>query len=229
MKKTLNTFVPAVCKAVKAVGIIKPKFDPSAKGFRPPELEVMGTGFWLKNEQMFVTCTHVVQHILGTPIELAGMLVVGGNGSEYKKALISILDFSRDIAVLAIEADKKFLQQESLNGLELANRAVNIGEKVSYAGFPLGNQLLNEKHSPTYAEGIVSSEVLDGKNVETKKIQISGPIVGGYSGAPIILQEEPSKIIAIVSHSPSKEAGDANIFMGIHWNHIKGIIDLVKS
>jgi S1-C subfamily serine protease len=197
-----------------------------AGGFKPPEIIVYGTGFWIKDKKVFVTCAHVVQHILGAPIELAGMLVVGGNGVDYKKATITSIDFIHDIAVLNIEADENYILNQSLNGLEISNEEIEVGEAVAYAGFPLGNQLLNQKHSPTYAEGVIGQEIL-GTN-GPKWIQISGPVVGGYSGGPIILKES-KKVIGMVSNSPSKEAGDASIFRSVHWRHLKSISDLVES
>lgn len=222
-----NNASPVVCGAVRAVGVIKPQFDPGKRGFLPPQLRVNGTGFWLKNQESFITCAHVVQDILGAAIEVAGMLVVGGNGFEYRKATISIIDFIHDLAVLHVEADKGYLDAQIATALELIDRKVNIAEQVAYAGFPLGNELLNSKHSPTYSEGVVSSEILE--DTFPKTIQISGSIAGGYSGAPIVLKSEPNKIIAVLANSPSKAAGSASIFRGIHWKHLKELFELMNS
>lgn len=62
--------------AVRTVGILKPKFNPVAKGFDSPRLEVNGTGFWIDNGS-FITCAHVVENLLNQPIEITGILVVG--------------------------------------------------------------------------------------------------------------------------------------------------------
>ena len=218
---------PIVCRAVRAVGIIKPQFDPRQRNFLPPQLRVDGTGFWLKKPDVFITCAHVVQNILGAPIEVAGMLVVGGNGFEYRKATVAVIDFSHDLAVLNIEADKTYLDAQVATGLEIIDRNINISEKVAYAGFPLGNELLNSKHSPTYSEGVIGSEILE--DTFPKMIQISGAVSGGYSGSPIILISDPNKVVAVLANSPSKEAGEASIFRGIHWKHLKGLCDLVNS
>lgn len=217
---------PNVCLSARTVGVLKPTFDPSQAGFKAPEITVYGTGFWIKERRVFITCAHVVQHILGAPIELAGMLVVGGNGVDYKKATISSIDFIHDIAVLNIEADEAYLKSQYEQGLEINNEDIEVGEQVAYAGFPLGNQLLNQKHSPTYAEGVVGQEIIsvDGP----KWIQISGPVVGGYSGGPIILKEN-EKVIGMVSNSPSKEAGDAGIFKSVHWKHLVSTVELIES
>lgn len=217
---------PNVCISARTVGVLKPVFDPTQNGFKQPEIIVYGTGFWVKDKRVFVTCAHVVQHILGAPIELAGMLVVGGNGVPYKKATINSIDFAHDIAVLNIDADEEYLKTQSSQGLEINDEEIEVGEEVSYAGFPLGNQLLNQKHSPTYAEGVIGQEIIDANG--PKWVQISGPVVGGYSGGPVVLKES-QKVIGMVSNSPSKEAGDAGIFKSVHWKHLKSISELIES
>ncbi|MFA5038615.1 MAG: serine protease [Candidatus Omnitrophota bacterium] len=223
-----NNLAQVVCSAVRTVGVVKPEFNPQQMGFwLPPQLRVHGTGFWLKKKEAFITCAHVVQNILGTPVEVAGMLVVGGNGFEYRKATVSIVDFVHDLAVLHIEADDEYLATQVAKGLEITERKLNIADKVAYAGFPFGNELLNNRHSPSYSEGVVGSEILE--DTFPKMIQISGAIAGGFSGAPVVLKEDPGKVIAVVANSPSKEAGNASIFRGIHWKHLKGLLDLINS
>ena len=223
----ISDTTPYVCKTARTVGVIKPQFNSQTNGFLPPQLTIKGTGFWLKDKKAFITCAHVVQGVIGTPIEVAGMLVVGGNGVDYKKATISILDFVHDLAVLNIEADDIFLQQQISDGLDICEKTINVGDQVAYAGFPFGNALLNTRHTPTYAEGLVGTEILE--DTLPKTIQISGAVAGGYSGAPIVLKTEQTKIIAVLANSISKDAGGANIFRGIHWKHVKELFDLIKS
>jgi len=218
---------PRVVNSVRVVGVIKPQFDPRQRGFLPPRLTVKGTGFWLKDGKAFITCAHVVKDVIGAPVEVAGMLVVGGNAVAYKKATISILDFAHDLAVLNVEADENFLQQQISAGLDICEREINVGDRVAYAGFPFANALLNTRHTPTYAEGLVGTEILE--DTLPKTIQISGSVAGGYSGAPIVLKADQTKIIAVLANSISKDAGSANIFRGIHWKHIKELFDLIKS
>lgn len=217
--------------AIRTVGILKPVFNPTAKGFESPQLEVKGTGFWLASG-VFLTCAHVIEKLINQPIELAGMLVVGGNRKPYRKATYNILDFKHDIAMLEVEpnneSDAVALREEIANGLEIFEGSIDVGEKIAYAGFPLGTRLLNDGHSPSYAEGVIGNEVLNDRE-GLKTVQISGPVIGGYSGAPIVLQKDNKKIIAIVANSPSIEAGQANIFHGIHWKHIKKFAELTNS
>ncbi len=222
-----NNISPIVCGAVRAVGVIKPEFNAQQKNFMPPQLRVNGTGFWLKHREAFITCAHVVQGLLCAPIEVTGMLVVGGNGFEYRKASISIIDYVHDLAALRIEADKPYIDAQIASALEIVDRKINVGEQIAYAGFPFGNELLNSKHTPTYSEGVVGSEILE--DTLPKIIQISGPVASGYSGCPIVLKGEPTKIIAVLANSPSKAAGEASIFRGIHWKHLKELLELMKS
>lgn len=218
--------------AVRTIGIIKPDFNPTSKQFDSPHLEIFGTGFWLNNGQ-FITCAHVVQNIINQHISVVGMLVVGGNTKPYRKAVINMLDFEHDLAVLTIESnnqeDLALIKNEMAeNGLEIFDGSLNVGDEIAYAGFPGGMSLLNEKHSPTYAEGVIGNEVIDQKN-GAKTIQISGFVIGGYSGAPIVIRDDYKKVVGIVSHSPSAEIGQAGIFKGVHWKHLKALSDLSLS
>lgn len=227
MKQKKEITTPYVCGAVRTVGILKPQFDQDRGEFSPPRLTILGTGFWLKDTKAFITCAHVVRSLLEGPIELTGLLVVGGNGVEYKKATISNIDYLHDLATLKLDADNDYLDKQIVSGLEIYEEKIVVGKRVCYAGFPFGNQLLNAKHTPTYAEGLVGTEILEDSLPKT--IQISGAVAGGYSGAPIVLKSDSSKLIAVLSNSPSKEAGDANIFRGIHWKHVKALFELLKS
>jgi len=219
---------PYVYGAVRAVGVMKPNFDARTGQFMPPQLKIVGTGFWLRDRRAFVTCAHVVEKFLRGPITAVGMLMVGGNGVRYQQAGIAILDSVHDLAILRmLRADSPFLDAQMENALSVAERDLQIGDEVCYAGFPFGDQLLNSKHSPTYSEGVIGSEILE--DTEPKLIQITGAIAGGYSGAPVVLKSAPERVVAVVSNSPSKEVGDASIFRGIHWKHVKALLDLVQS
>ncbi len=193
----------------------------------------MGTAFWLKNEKRLITCAHVVANLLNAPIELTGLLVVGGNGVKYRRALIDIIDHAHDLAVLRVlDENREFLNGEELNkesslGLEIVNNYPVIATPVCYAGFPLGNTLLNELHAPTYAEGVIGIE--KETSLIRKEIQITGAVTGGFSGSPIVLKDSSNNLVGVLSNSPSKEAGNANIFMAISWEHIKAIAELSQS
>ncbi|MDD5773214.1 MAG: serine protease [bacterium] len=219
---------PIVYSGVRALGIFRPKFQPNSGKVFADSLNVIGTAFWLKGYNILITCAHVVKDLVGAPLEIAGLLVVGNKGN-YKRAHVESLDFSHDLAILRLSSDtpKEMLEKEYLNGLELAGRYPEVGESVQYAGFPLGLQLLDSAHMPTFSEGVVGAQLRQTGFV--KKIQITGAVTGGFSGSPIVLKNDPTKVIGVLSDSPSKDAGDANIFMAISWEHIKAIAELAKS
>ncbi len=226
---------PLILNAVRAVGIVKPKFDPQQQGFIPPQLEIMGTAFLLKDFNVIVTCAHVVQQFINLPIELGGMLVVGKN-ANYQPISLDNIDFVHDLAVLRFKKNTqtpqemfdKMIKDEFENGLIISESDPIVSDNVMYAGYPLGNILLNSKHDPSYSEGVIS--LCDRVNeFGRKEIQISGNIVGGYSGSPVVLKSDSQKIVGIVSNSPSKEAGDAGIFMVVSYKHIKSLAELSNS
>jgi len=226
---------PIILKAVRAVGIIKPKFDPQQQGFIPPQLEVVGTAFLLKDFNIVVTCAHVVQQFINLPVELGGMLVIGKE-TNYQPISIDNIDFVHDLAILRFKKNPQTPQQmfdtmiksEFEDGLLISQDEPVVSDGAMYAGYPMGNILLNSKHDPSYSEGVIS--VCDRENeFGRKEFQISGSIVGGYSGSPVTLKSKPNSIIGIVSNSPSKEAGDAGIFMAVSYKHIKALAELSKS
>lgn len=230
---TLSESIPSVCRAVRTVGSMKPKFDADRQGFLPPTLDVVGSGFWLTPYNVFVTCAHVVERF-NAPIEIVGMLVIGGNEHEYVKATISIIDQAHDLAILRpdLKPDslQAFIKKEAETGLGITSFNPPVATRVYYAGFPFGNMLLDQKHSPTYSEGVIGSGIFEQEG-EPKYIRISGPISGGFSGAPVVIGSDTdhSQLVGVVSHSKSKEIGDAGIFNAIHWKHVQSLACLATS
>lgn len=230
-----NNHATTILKAVRAVGIIKPKFDPQQQGFIPPQLEIRGTAFLVKDYNVIITCAHVIQSLINLPIELGGLLVIGKE-ANYQPISVDNIDFVHDLAILRFvknaqmpqEMFDQMVKQEFQEGLLISEKDPVVSDEIMYAGYPLGNILLNAKHDPSYSEGVIS---LCGRKNELgrKEFQISGNIVGGYSGSPVALKSDPQKVVGVVSNSPSKEAGDAGIFMAISYNHIKALAGLVNS
>ncbi len=230
-QETVNTSVtdtgqPQVYKAVRAVGVVRPTYQPQNKIFGN-NLQVIGTAFWLKDYKVLVTCAHVVQGLLAGPLEQTGLLVVGNLG-KYARAAITSFDLAHDLAILQIvEESDQFIESESSSGLEIIDDYPQVGKAVGYAGFPMGSQLLNSIHSPTYAEGVVAVQLREGPL--RKEIQITGAVAGGYSGAPVILKDNSSKLIGVLSSGPSTPGTQGNIFMAISWAHVKALAELAKS
>jgi len=229
-QETVNTSVtgvdqPEVYKAVRAVGVVKPTYMPQGKSFGN-NLQVVGSAFWLKHYKVLVTCAHVIQNLSTGPLEQTGLLVVGNLG-KYARASISSIDLGHDLAILQIiEEAEAFIDAEAESGLEITDSYPQVGKAVGYAGFPMGSQLLNSIHSPTYAEGVVAVQLREGP--WRKEIQVTGAVAGGYSGAPVALKEG-SKLIGVLSSGPSAPGTQGNIFMAISWEHVKAIAELAKS
>ena len=138
-----------------------------------------------------------------------------------------MLDIQHDLALLSIHASEDEIDKQVATGLELTKQETMVSERVAYAGFPFGNILLNQKHSPTYAEGIIGNDELN--ELSPKQVQISGQVAGGFSGSPIVLANKPQCVIATLSNSPSEEVGQANIFRGISWRHLGALCTLANS
>jgi hypothetical protein len=219
---------PPMYDSVRAIGTFRPKFIPGQGRVFSDELTVLGTGFWLKDEKVLITCAHVVQNVLSAPLELAGLLVVGKTGS-YRRAVIASADVEHDLAVLVLVQDNgqpvqgDELSAEASSGLVITTQYPDVATAVGYAGFPLGNQLLNSLHSPTYAEGVVG--IQQRQTGRRKEIQISGPIAGGFSGSPIV-KVGTNELVAVVSSGPGSQG---NIFMGVSWEHVRAIAALANS
>ena len=220
---------PLVYRAARAVGVLKPKMQANPRGqVFADTLDVRGTAFWLREAKVLVTCAHVVQDLLVAPIEVAGLLVIGNQGN-YLRAYISIVDSEHDLAILRLPPDTTadVMARELEDGLEPASAYPPVGAAVEYAGFPFGVQLLSSTHAPTYAKGVVASEVRT--QLSRKEVQITGAVAGGFSGAPIVDCANPTQVVAVLSNSPSPAVGQANIFMGVSWEHVRAIAGLAAS
>jgi hypothetical protein len=80
---------------------------------------------------------------------------------------------------------------------------------------------------PTYASGVIGAQVR--QRVAGKFIQITGHILGGFSGAPVVLESDPSRVLGVVSNSPSSEVGQAGIFLASSWEHARALVALAGS
>ena len=214
--------------SVRCVGALKPVFDAKLNGFLPPELTVAGTGFWIKDLGCFVTCAHVVDQYLGKSVDESGMLVVGGNGQTYQRATIEVVDYQHDLALLNIKFTNRDDFRKELNtGLSFANEDPMIGQGIAYAGFPFGNELLDANQTPTYSEGVVGKEILH--SARRTEIQFTGPVVGGYSGSPVVLRGVPNKLVGVLSNGPMDHGNTGNIFRGIHWKHVHALCQVART
>lgn len=209
----------ALHDAVFSVGTFKPKFNPGNGKVFSDELGIFGSAFLTQKSKNLITCAHVVDDLLKQPMELAGLLVVGYKGGFYR-AVVSVIDHQHDLAVLKIVDDFP----HEIIGLVVADKDPKQSEKVAWAGFPLGNYLLNQLHDPTYNEGVVGISKRHDREVGRKYVQISGVVVGGYSGCPVISKVDGC-VVGVVSNGPQ----NTGIFMSISHEHLAAILELVES
>ena len=217
---------PAVYSAVRAIGIVKPTYQRTTKSFGN-NLEVVGTAFWLKEYRVLITCAHVVSDLFNGPLEQTGLLVVGNLG-VYSRAQIAAVDLAHDLAILRVaDEPPQQIDAQAVSGLEITDSYAQVGTGVGYAGFPMGSRLLSSTHSPTYAEGVVGVQLREGPL--RKEVQITGSVAGGYSGAPVVLKENPTKLIGVLANGPSASNSQGNIFMAISWEHVLALAKLATS
>jgi len=198
---------------------------------------ILGTGFYLKNKPFVVTCYHVIAQFLD-PVNIQSphseqaindehrfrfiknLLVGNENGKE--KAQIVAMDSKHDLALLEVQIPESHRKEESAFGFELAKDYPKIGERIGYCGYPVADMLCKESIQPTYAEGAAGSFVQKTKTIN--KIQISGPIIGGFSGSPIFSRYKQKIVYGVAYDSFADNAtGRSEIFFGVGFEHIANL------
>lgn len=131
--------------------------------------ESSGTGFFVSNDGLVVTCAHVV--------EGAKTIETIINGQKYELNLF-LVNKSTDLAILKINKYNpgKFFSIGKFNNQ-------NLGDKIFVLGYPLSNILGSEIR---ITDGIISSK--SGIESDQTYFQISAPIQPGNSGGPIITE-----------------------------------------
>lgn len=203
---------------VALVATFKPKFNPQLGKIFSDELKILGTTFWATENKVLVTCAHVIDDLIKSPVELAGLLVVGYRGKFYR-ANVGIIDNQHDLATLDIMDE---FDEQSVSGIPVSNNYPNVSVNVAWSGYPLGNFLTDQIHQPTYSEGLIGVE----KRLEKfrKYIQISGTVTGGYSGAPVV-EKNTGKIVGVVCNGPE----NTGIFMAVSFEHVNALVNLKRS
>ena len=124
-----------------------------------------------------------------------------------------------DLAVLALLGTNNEpiagpeLHTEASAGLRVSSEYARVSTPVAYAGFPLGLQLLDAVHSPTYSEGVIGVQKRESQH--RKEIQVSGSVMGGYSGSLVVLRDMPDTVVGVVSNGPSVAGQTGDIFMAV--------------
>lgn len=218
---------PPVFSSARPIGIIKPEFIHQQGRVFADKLNILGTGFWIKDTDLIVTCAHVVEGVVKAPVPIAGLLVIGMSQGGFQKTIVRVLDWAHNLAVLRLDGPAQMIAIEAANGLEIASAYPNVGDAIEYAGFPLGEELLTGNFEATFADGVVGNPMRQVN--EMKTIQLTGPVVGGFSGSPVAKRDAPNKIIGMVSHSTSERAGAAGIHRIVAWEHIDALVKLAST
>jgi len=137
-----------------------------------------GTGFFVSDDGLIVTCAHV--------LEEGSIYKVKMNGTEHAAKVIA-KDDQTDLAVLKIDYKNQYYFKVS----DFAS--TNPGDKIFVLGFPLTNYFGNRL---TLTDGIVNALV--GLKADSDYFQISAPIQPGNSGGPVF--DANFNVVGVVSH-----------------------------
>lgn len=125
-----------------------------------------GTGFFVSDNGIIITCAHVIED--GTAVK------VRIDGKEYDAQVISKKD-DTDLAVIKIN-------YSSPCHFKLANFSqASLGDKVYVLGFPLSHLLGSDIR---LTDGIISAK--SGVNSDQVHFQLSAPVQPGNSGGPVL-------------------------------------------
>lgn len=162
-----------------------------------------GSCFYLKSHDLFVTNYHVVSGFHEVAIH--------DNDRNPYLARVALVNPALDIALMVADGDFSQLPELSL----AADDALEIGGKVSVAGYPYGMPF-------TVTEGSVSSpkQLMDGKYY----IQTDAAVNPGNSGGPIF--NENNEVVGV---TVSKFSNADNMGFGIRVEALRKLLEVVDD
>ena len=155
-----------------------------------------GTGFFIRNDGVFVSNMHVVLDAETLKIELA-------DGEIFDDVYILGADDQRDLILLQVATS-------NTPSLSIADdRAMRIGDKVYALGNPLG------------LRGTFSDGILSGKRTEdgVSYLQITAPVSQGSSGGPVFNAD--GQVIGVAT---AYFEGGQNLNMAVPARHAMGLL-----
>ena len=184
-----NNFHKFIVKII-AHNLVNDYYDP----YRSPyDTKSIGSGCFINNNGLILTCAHVVD--TATKLEIT---IPSSGKNKYIARILSISP-SYDLAVIKIDYQNEFY-------LELGDSdKVQPGENVSAYGYPLGQDRLK------VTKGIISG-------YQGHLFQTDTPINPGNSGGPLI--NENNEVIGINSQKISAGKAD-NIGYSVPINYFK--------
>lgn len=158
-----------------------------------------GSGFFINEDGRAVTNYHVINGAYSAKIQLT-------TGEVYDVSTVAYIDIIRDIAIINIDADRKF---DYLNMGDTST--IKSGQKIYALGSPQGL-------SNTISEGIVSNARRTIKKIDY--IQITAPISPGSSGGALI--DDKGYVIGVTT---ANITGGQNLNLAIPIERAKKDID----
>lgn len=160
-----------------------------------------GSGFFIREDGVFVTNIHVVSGADTISVELEG-------GEIFDNVYGLALDERRDLVVLQIPVS-------NVPFLEIADdRMTEVGDTVYVVGSPLGLR-------GTFSDGLLSAKRLEDG---VAYLQISAPISQGSSGGPVLNSD--GKVIGVSTLTITE---GQNLNMAVPARHASGLLLLERT
>jgi len=172
-----------------------------------------GTGFFITNNGVIVTCAHVIEGVNRITVKI--------NNTEYPAEIIRVND-ETDLAILKINFNNPY-------HFKIVNfDTLNLGDRLSVLGFPLPDYLTSDIR---FTEGSLSAK--SGLKSATTYFQHSAPTQPGNSGGPILNSryEVIGVAAAIINDAIiQSETGTIpqNINFGIKSNFITPLLNNIR-
>jgi len=138
-----------------------------------------GTGFFIDEQGLAVTCCHVVENASKTIIPEGNAYVLEPNSVHYKPAKFKVKKTERANDLAIIEVEQGPFERLRLDG-DFAERIA--GEEIAIFGFPFVPYL----NHPSLTKGVISAIFTDPQN-ELDMIQTDAWIYEASSGSPVFL------------------------------------------
>ena len=142
--------------------------------YRPKDARSFGSGFFIDNEGLILTNSHVVSDCSQTTLD---------DGSPL--SLIAS-EQSSDLALL------RSTSSTNTQGMKLrAGQGIRLAEKILVAGYPLNGFVTSDVNVTT---GSVSA--LSGPNQDRRLFQLTAPVQPGNSGGPVL--DDAGRLVGVV-------------------------------
>ncbi|MEK7625783.1 MAG: serine protease [Patescibacteria group bacterium] len=136
-----------------------------------------GSGFVFQNQELVVTCAHVVANKPNSSVYLQFE-----DNDQFVSASVALIDQDHDIALLRFKPDK------NRQPLISSEKSVQEGMSVLFSGYPLSLMSL------TTHQGIVSSIIKDPTGMT--RYLIDGTVNPGNSGGPLL--DVDGKVLGVI-------------------------------